>query len=323
MSIVYPAQVGPEVAEPVPYPWCIRGTGDDVTIQNMFLVNPYLGIDLGTTPAGRHLVSDVYGNPLKTGIFVDQCYDVGRIRHIHFWNFWCSDPTPGPGGAPKVVGPLQQWVSTHGVTVSLARTDWEVLEDVFSWGYSRGLLLSNSTVLDPTTNVTIGACNGQMTDLQFDAVDVGVDVEATDPFGVFFSNLNLANAGCWQAPSSACNQIGIRCAGADCHGSIVVRGASMWGAFEQAVVWGGPGFVTISDSTFEEWNPKKAAVDCTAGRVAVRGCTFGLEKPNVGAVAVAIGPGVDRAIVIGNDFLGATVTSNVSAASAVIASNLA
>ena len=60
MSIAYPAQAGPDDAAPVPYPWCIRGSGDDITIKNMFLVNPYLGIDLGTTPAGRHLVSDVY-----------------------------------------------------------------------------------------------------------------------------------------------------------------------------------------------------------------------------------------------------------------------
>jgi hypothetical protein len=91
-----------------------------VTIQNMYLVNPYQGIDLGTSPAGRHLVSGVYGNPLKTGIFVDQCYDVGRIRHVHFWNFWANDPE-----APdQVVGPLQNWIAEHGVSLRLARTDW-------------------------------------------------------------------------------------------------------------------------------------------------------------------------------------------------------
>ena len=51
-------------------------------------------------------------------------------RGVHCFrrrNFWAAD------GA-KVVGPLQQWISTHGVTVLLARTDWEVLEDIFSWG---------------------------------------------------------------------------------------------------------------------------------------------------------------------------------------------
>ena len=100
LNILYPEQAGPTASEPIPYPWCLRGTGDNVALQNLFLVNPYLGIDLGTQPAGRHLVSNVYGNPLLTGIFVDQCFDVGRIRHIHFWNFWA-------GTGPEVYGPLQ------------------------------------------------------------------------------------------------------------------------------------------------------------------------------------------------------------------------
>ena len=90
------------------------------------------------------------------------------------WNFWC-------GGGPTVDGPLQQWVSANGATIVLARTDWEVVEDVFSWGYSRGLKLMSSGQLDPKTNVSIGASNGQCTDIQFDAVDIGVEVLATDP----------------------------------------------------------------------------------------------------------------------------------------------
>jgi hypothetical protein len=115
ISIVYPEQAGPQATAPVPYPWTIRGSGDDCTVyahlpiewavfpigsvdlarflhlcesqcsMNVFLVNSYLGIDMGTVPAGRHLIENVYGNPLKTGIFVDNCFDVGRIRHIHFW----------------------------------------------------------------------------------------------------------------------------------------------------------------------------------------------------------------------------------------------
>ena len=90
------------------------------------------------------------------------------------WNFWC-------GGGPTVDGPLQQWVSANGATIVLARTDWEVVEDVFSWGYARGLKLMSSGQLDPKTNVSIGASNGQCTDIQFDAVDIGVEVLATDP----------------------------------------------------------------------------------------------------------------------------------------------
>lgn len=294
MSIVYPEQAGPEADEPVMYPWCIRGIGDDVTVQNLYLVNPYLGIDLGTFPAGRHLVSGIYGNPLKVGIFVDQCYDVGRIRHVHFWNFWAAD-------GEKVVGPLQNWIAEHGVSLQLARTDWEVVEDVFSWGYGRGLVLAQSAS---------GACNGQFTDINFDAVDVGIEVEATQDPGAFFSNLNLANAGSWCNDAAACHQVGIRCT--NCTGSVgvVVRGMSLWGDFKQAVQWGGESVFSISDSTLESWDPEFPAMEFTSGRVGVRGVTFGTKDQNVGSVAVAIGEGVDRAIVTGNDFIGATITNN-------------
>ena len=309
MSIVYPEQAGPDAAEPVEYPWTVRGTGDDVSIQNMYLVNPFQAIDLGTFPAGRHLVSDVYGNPLKTGIFVDQCYDVGRIRHIHFWNFWAAD-------GDQVVGPLQNWIAEHGASLRLARTDWEVVEDVFSWGYGRGLVLAESE---------FGACNGQFTDLNFDAVDVGVEVQAVQNSGAFFSNLNLANAGSWCADAANCHQVGIRCPNctvSDGGGGtgLVVRGMSVWGAFKQAVQWNGSPLVAISDSTIEAWDAGLPAMEFTGGRVQVRGNTFGTLGKNVGSVALKVDGGVDRAIVTGNDFIGSTITCE--AANQLVETNL-
>ncbi|HKX61471.1 MAG TPA: hypothetical protein VJS65_06500 [Verrucomicrobiae bacterium] len=52
--------------------------------------NPYLGIDLASYPAGRHLVRGVYGEPLLVEIAVDKCLDVGRIMDVHFWTFWSA-----------------------------------------------------------------------------------------------------------------------------------------------------------------------------------------------------------------------------------------
>ena len=43
--------------------------------------------------------------------------------------------------------------------------DREVVQDVFSWGYARGLKLIASTEIDPKTNVSIGASNGQCLDI--------------------------------------------------------------------------------------------------------------------------------------------------------------
>ena len=36
MSIVYPEQAGPQASAPVPYPWTIRGSGDDCTVYAAF-----------------------------------------------------------------------------------------------------------------------------------------------------------------------------------------------------------------------------------------------------------------------------------------------
>ena len=174
------------------------------------------------------------------------------------------------------------------------------MEDIFSWGYGRGLVLAQSAS---------GACNGQFTDINFDAVDVGIEVEATQDPGAFFSNLNLANAGGWCNDAAACHQVGIRCTNYCGSVGVVVRGMSLWGDFKQAVQWGGVR-LSISDSTLESWDPEFPAMEFTSGRIGVRGVTFGTKDQNVGSVAVAIGEGVDRAIVTGNDFMGATITNN-------------
>jgi hypothetical protein len=86
LSIFYPEQKMKN--PPVPYPWAIRGGGDNISLLNILLVNPYQGVDFGTLPAGRHYINGLYGQPLYRGLFVDQCFDVGRIENVHFWSFW-------------------------------------------------------------------------------------------------------------------------------------------------------------------------------------------------------------------------------------------
>ncbi|HEY2084027.1 MAG TPA: glycosyl hydrolase family 28-related protein, partial [Verrucomicrobiae bacterium] len=86
LSIFYPEQKMRN--PPVPYPWTIRGTGDNISLINVLLVNPYQAVDFGSFPAGRHYIKGLYGQPLYRGLFIDQCYDVGRVECVHFWSFW-------------------------------------------------------------------------------------------------------------------------------------------------------------------------------------------------------------------------------------------
>ena len=90
ITIFYPRQTATN--PPKSYPWTVASGGaDNCSIVDVLLVNPYQAVDFGTRVAGRHYIRNLYGQPLYRGIFVDQCYDVGRIENVHFWPFWKYD----------------------------------------------------------------------------------------------------------------------------------------------------------------------------------------------------------------------------------------
>lgn len=80
------------LADVTPYPWSIRADGELCQILDLTLTNPYQAIDLGSKWNELHLVRNVFACPLKTGVYVDQCPDTGRIENVHFNpNFWTRD----------------------------------------------------------------------------------------------------------------------------------------------------------------------------------------------------------------------------------------
>jgi hypothetical protein len=298
LAIFYPNQVPRD--PPIVYPWAIRLGQQGKSIENNFvknllLVNPWKGIDAATNQPPRHWFENIYGQPLAIGIAVDQCYDIGRISHIHFWPFWTSEQA------------LLNWVNNNGITFLIERTDWEVIEDVFSWGYQTGMAFRASAN---------GACNGQFTDINFDNVDIGIDVAFTQTWGILFSNLNLANAG------GGSNRIGIL--GRAVNGSkptdaiVVVRGASFWGEFNQEIVWSHPGLISISDSLFSNWNKSFSAINIQHGRAMINNNYFG---DNIGT-AVIISADAEKASVT-NNHLNDNKIDAPAKSSVVVANNVA
>ena len=86
LVIHYPEQTLPEV---VAYPWTIRGDGELCQVLDITITNPYQALDFGTCWNELHLIRNVFACPLKTGVFIDQCTDVGRVENVHFNpNFW-------------------------------------------------------------------------------------------------------------------------------------------------------------------------------------------------------------------------------------------
>src|SRR5207302_874658 len=78
LTIYYPEQN--DVEKIVEYPWTVRADGDNCTIRNLLIVNPYNAVDFGTKASGRHYINGLYAQPLKTGLFIDKCFDVAGVE---------------------------------------------------------------------------------------------------------------------------------------------------------------------------------------------------------------------------------------------------
>jgi hypothetical protein len=299
LRIVYPQQVVSE--HPVPYPWTIRcGPGDSVAIRNVLLANPYQAIDLGTYLSGRHNIDGLYGQPLYRGIWVDQCYDVGRIRNVHFWPFWSQDKR------------IIDYSRTNAKAFIFGRSDWEVVEDVFCWGYSVGMELTESKY---------GATNGQMTDIGFDSVDIGINAMATQEQGVAISNLAVANDDIGQ------HHIAIWGRGADAsqgegnRAVLFVRGGSFWGKLNRVVQWENPGLLSLADSRLAPWDLSGPMIEVRSGQAMIHDNSLelypGVMPSAVPGVAVVIGPDVKSVSVHDNQLNGNTVRNDAKDAGRV------
>ena len=131
--ITYPEWKQTDVP-PVPYPPCVLCEGkENVKVSDCLLLNPYEGIKM--VGAARHWIRDITGYPIKRGIYVDECYDIGHIENIHFWPF---------GVAYSPDNPFCKWVNTEGVAFELARTDWHYVFNTFCFGYGVGYKFSSS-----------------------------------------------------------------------------------------------------------------------------------------------------------------------------------
>lgn len=169
LTVFYPEQ---DAKNPAEYPWCVRGQGDNVAVLDVLLVNPWNAVDFGTHACGRHFISGLHGQPLHTGLFVDQCLDCGRLENVHFWPFWTTEPLAV--------------TRSKGTAFRFARSDWQMVTNVFSLGYHTGFHF---------TAIRHDAGNAMVTNSGSDLCDVGVRVEYSQVHaGLLFTNCQI-NAG--------------------------------------------------------------------------------------------------------------------------------
>ncbi len=297
LKVFYPRQV--VAAEPVAYPWTIRGGGGDgAALIDVLLVNPYQAVDFATLGGSRHYIRGLYGQPLLTGIWVDKCYDIGRIHDVHFWPFWSQDKR------------IIDFTEARATSFVFQRSDWEVVENIFSWGYHVGLELSASPD---------GATNGQMTDVDFDGVDIGILANATQQPGVSISNLAIANdargtsrTAIWGRSAAQgaveVDQVDGRALTRPSNAVLFVRGGSFWGQLDRIVKWENPGLISLSDSRLVPWVLHGPMVEIVAGQAIIHDNSFTIYpdviKGAVPGVGIRVGPGAKEVAIHDNQMNG-------------------
>lgn len=283
ISVVYP-EWSPKDVPPVPYPPCIASTNtENVCIQNCLLVNPYEGIRL--IRAHRHLVRNVTGYPIKRGIYVDECYDIGRIENVHFWPF---------GVRYRPDDPYCQWINLNGVAFEFARTDWHYVINTFCFGYGIGYRFSQSAH---------GSANGNFLGIGADSCQRAVVVEQAQPPGLLITNGEFV--GRWTSQDSVTLDVG-----PDVQGKVSLVNCSFWGPIDRCVVMRSPhAQLTLSACHFCEWdvaNQGSPAVEIEAGFATIQGCTFDRDT----AQHIHVRSGVRSVIVTANQAPGGLRVNN-------------
>ncbi len=286
LAIYYPEQLS-NALEPTPYPWTIENTprlakpeGDgaaDLSIIDVNISNAYQGISLAT----RHYISRVYGRPIHTGIFVDQCTDVGRIENVHFvWSFW-----PEANANPHLLA----WMQNHGTAFRFGRSDEECVLDTFCFQYHTGYHF----VQTPS-----GSCYGTFLGIGADTCHCPVQIDsAEDVVGLHITNGQFA---AYLGDDTQGFVIGPKNTGA-----VNMSNCAFWGGGDLrhfGTVQGSGVVNLIGCNFYANWDPHnqgEPAILCDGPAVTISNCLF-RSLPNSKKTVARITNRCAGAVIMGN-----------------------
>jgi hypothetical protein len=268
---------------PVPYPPCIAAPDtNNVAVIDVNIMNAYEAISF--VRAHRHLIRNFQGYPIKRGIYVDECYDIGRIENVHIWPF---------GVVYEAKDPYCEWINLNGTAFEFARTDWEYVTNTFCFGYGVGYKFSQTKA---------GSANGNFLGIGADCCERAVLVEQCQPPGLLITNGEFV--GRWSSTDAVCMEIG-----EDVRGKVSLTNCSFWGPIDRCVWMRSPrGQFTANACHFPNWDVKHngaPAILLDAGRAILQGNTF-----SEGELHVRVGEKVASAIIMGNQADGGIIVDN-------------
>ncbi|MFQ3548935.1 MAG: glycosyl hydrolase family 28-related protein [Armatimonadota bacterium] len=248
LVIEYPEQDAQQ-KEAIKYPFAIK-VGAYSRVQNIFLLNPYQGLDLDGSHAS--VVRDVQGEPLRIGIHADHIYDICRIENIHFWPFFTNNK------------PLRTYVQQHGVAFQFGRSDWQYCFNTFCYGYKTGYrFFATDEVKHGESVYPAGTTNGNFVGIGADCVKYGIDIEDSFSIGISVINGEFAVFG-------GVDTIGVYLRNTN-SGNITLTNCNFWAVADNlAVVESGT--LNMVGCNVHSWNDAKrgaTAFVISGGRVSV------------------------------------------------------
>jgi len=290
LTIFYPEQT--KTNPPIPYSWTVQSDGatDNVTILDVTMVNPYQAVDLGTYPAGRHLVRNLYAHALRRGIYINQCYDVGRIENIHFWPFWDINPA----------SPLWEYTKTHGEAFIIGKTDGQMGLNLFSIFYKISMRFIEGPIYDEDRNIVdYQAGSGMYTNCYLDVSPIAIQVDAAmEKAGISFVN------------SSIMSHVHVMPTN---RGQVKFVGSGFWATRElrEHALIEGRGTVFFEACHFSDWdrvNEGHYCIDANNRSLIVNGCEFPTTRED--HKVIRLGPRMRSAIITSNLMPGGALIDN-------------
>lgn len=273
LVIYYPEQ---DAENPVPYPWTIQGRGDNCSLVDVLLVNPYQAVDFGTFPCGRHYIKGLYGQALYRGLFIDKCFDVGRVEDVHFW--------------PFATGHLNKFSRENGEAFIIGRTDWEYMFNCFAISYKVGFHFIHTK--DGAPNVVLTQCGSDIGPTAVLVEDCQTHAGISFLNGQFMAGVEIRPTNTGPVKFIACGFWGVETT--DSHAIIE-----------------GKGQVTFNSCHFISWahqNEKAPAIKAISGNLTILACDFMDE----GKEQIYLGEGVATAVIFANRLRGGEKIKNES-----------
>ncbi|GMV97065.1 MAG: hypothetical protein AMXMBFR83_14240 [Phycisphaerae bacterium] len=287
VTFFYPEQ---RIPGTLSYPWTIQGHGMHGTVTDCTFVNSYKAIDFGTHANELHVIRNCFGCPLKVGVFIDRCTDIGRIENVHFNpHYWARAGAPG---TPRW-NDLRQYLWENLVAFDFVRTDWEYVLNTFCFGAKVGYRFREDRN---------GTVNGNFLGIGADWCHRAVLVEASQPPGLLITNGEFVGG----EGTDVMMEVTAR------HNGVVqLSNCAFWGPCETAVRIDGRGSVSLSQCNFQNHIGKPTGaftVEALGGDVLLQACRFGTDLPDV-----RLGERVETAVLLGNRFRRSKEIRNESA----------